>query len=124
MTLLPATYLGPIEYYAHLLKGECMVECCHSYEKQTYNNRCRILASEGVMDLTVPVAKPWHHVPMRDVRIAYDEEWQSMHWRAIRAAYGSAPFYEFFADNLTVLYEKKWEFLLDFDQKAEEIMLE
>lgn len=123
MTLLPTTYLGPIEYYAWLLKGDCRVECCNSYEKQTYANRCRIMASEGVMDLTVPVAKPWHHVALRDVRIAYDDEWQLMHSRAIKAAYGSAPFYEFFAEYLTPLYAKRWEFLLDFDQKAEEIML-
>ena len=123
MTLLPTTYLGPIEYYAWLLKGDCMVECCNSYEKQTYANRCRILASEGVMDLTVPVAKPWHHVALRDVRIAYDEDWQSMHSRAIKAAYGSAPFYEFFAEYLAPLYEHKWNFLIDFDKKAEEIML-
>lgn len=100
-----------------------MVECCNSYEKQTYANRCRILASEGVMDLTVPVAKPWHHVALRDVRIAYDEDWQSMHSRAIKAAYGSAPFYEFFAEYLAPLYEHKWNFLIDFDKKAEEIML-
>lgn len=121
--MLPTTYLGPIEYYAWLLKGDCMVECCNSYEKQTYANRCRILASEGVMDLTVPVAKPWHHVALRDVRIAYDEDWQSMHSRAIKAAYGSAPFYEFFAEYLAPLYEHKWNFLIDFDKKAEEIML-
>jgi len=124
MTLLPTTYLGPIEYYARLLKGDCIVECCNSYEKQTYANRCRIMASEGVMDLTVPIAKPWHHVALKDVRIAYDEEWQSMHSRAIRAAYGSAPFYEFFEEYLTPLYAKRWEFLIDFDKKAEEIMLE
>lgn len=123
MTLLPATYLGPIEYYAWLLKGDCMIECCNNYEKQTYANRCRIMASEGVMDLTVPVAKPWHHIALRDVRIAYDEEWQTMHSRAIKAAYGSAPFYEFFSEYLTPLYEKRWEFLIDFDRKAEEIML-
>lgn len=123
MTLLPTTYLGPIEYYAWLLKGDCMVECCNNYEKQTYANRCKIMASEGVMDLTIPVAKPWHHIALRDVRIAYDEEWQAMHSRAIKAAYGSAPFYEFFAEYLTPLYEKKWEFLIDFDRKAEEIML-
>jgi len=123
MTLLPTTYLGPIEYYARLLKGDCVVECCNSYEKQTYANRCRIMASEGVMDLTVPVAKPWHHVALKDVRIAYDEEWQAMHSRAIKAAYGSAPFYEYFAEFLAPLYEKKWEFLIDFDRKAEEIML-
>lgn len=123
MTLLPTTYLGNIEYYAHLVEGQCVVECCNSYEKQTYANRCRILSANGPMDLMIPVAKPWHHVMLKDVRIAYDEEWQSMHWRALRAAYSSSPFFEFYADELVKLYEKKTEFLFDFDRKLEETVL-
>lgn len=124
MILLPLTYFGNIEYYAHLLEGEeCRVEACCSYEKQTYANRCTIVGANGVQNLTVPVAKPWHNVLVKDVRIAYDEDWQTMHWRALRAAYNSSPFFEFYADELSVLYTQRYEFLVDFDRKAEEIAL-
>lgn len=123
ITLLPTTYLGNIEYYAHLVNEQCLIECCNSYEKQTYANRCRIMTAGGVMDLTVPIAKPWHHVMTKDVRIAYDEDWRNMHWRAIRAAYGSSPFFEFYADELAEIYQQRWVFLIDFDRKLEQTLL-
>lgn len=124
MILLPMTYFGNIEYYAHLMEGdECMVEAYCSYEKQTYANRCTIIGANGVQDLTIPVAKPWHNFLIKDVKIAYDEEWQKMHWRALCAAYNSSPFFEFYAEELSVLYTKRYDFLIDFDLKAEEIAL-
>ena len=123
MTLLPLTYFGNLEYYAHLMDDECRVEVCSNYEKQTYANRCTIMGSNGVQDLTIPIAKPWHNTPIKEVRIAYDEPWQQMHWRALRAAYNSSPFFEFYGDELAVLYDKRWDFLVDFDLKTQEIAL-
>jgi hypothetical protein len=52
---------------------------------------------------------------MRDVKIDYNENWDKIHWRTIEAAYRKAPFFEFYSDYFSRIYEKKPIFLWDFN---------
>ena len=70
MTILPAAYLGSVEYFAHLLCDDCVIDLGEHFVKRSERNRAQILASGGVMDLTVHVRhanRP--RTPMRDVRL-------------------------------------------------------
>ena len=55
MTILPAAYLGSVEYFAHLLCDDCVIDLGEHFVKRSERNRAQILASGGVMDLTVHV---------------------------------------------------------------------
>jgi hypothetical protein len=122
--ILPLTYLGNILYYAHLTSGRCTIDIHSNYIKQTYTNRCSIISANGIQDLTIPIIKPKEKTPIKDIRISSHDNWQQLHWRAIQSAYNSTPFYEYFCDDYLPFYQKKWDFLLDFNLKIQEKTLE
>ena len=123
-TILPLTYLGNILYYIHLIKGECIIDIHSHYIKQTYTNRCTILSTNGPQDLTIPIIKPKEKTPIKDIRISSHDNWQQLHWRTIQSAYNSTPFFEYFCDDYIPFYEKKWDFLLDFNLEIQQKTLE
>ena len=117
-------YLAPISYYAQLAQCETYsIDIDEPYRKQTLRNRCYIASSNGPLALTIPVVKfvPYH-TPMRDIRISDHGNWRHLHWNALQSSYGRTPFFEFFADEIAPFYEKKYEFLVDFNQVLQEKM--
>ena len=52
MTILPLAYLPSVSYFAHLLRGDCVVDLGEHFVKRSERNRTRILATDGVMELT------------------------------------------------------------------------
>jgi hypothetical protein len=91
------------------------LEAQEHYQKQSYRNRCYVLTANKVDVLTVPVQQGTHHQPVRELRVANDQPWQLNHWRCLQAAYGKAPFFEFYAPYFEPVYQKKWTFLFDLN---------
>ena len=117
--LLSSAYLAPVEYYAHMLaSGRVLLEQYDHYRKQTYRNRCAIAAPDGPLVLTVPVVKP--SAPkafMRDIRISDHGNWRHLHWNAFETAYNHTPFFEYYRDDFRPFYERRYEFLADFNEE-------
>ena len=124
MGILPLTYLGNILYYAHLIKNGCTIDIHSNYVKQTYTNRCSIITANGIQDLTIPIIKPKEKTPIKDIRISTHDNWQQLHWRSIQSAYNSTPFFEYFCDDYLPFYEKKWDFVVDFNLEIQQKTLE
>jgi len=122
--VLSTAYLAPVAYYFLLNNtSEVIVEQYEYYEKQSYRNRCKILTANGVMDLSIPVEKSGKML-IRDIRISEHDKWQTNHWRAIESAYNSSAYFEYYADDLRTFYERKWQFLWDFNWEIQQKMLE
>ena len=117
--LLSSAYLAPVQYYVKLMQyGGALVEQYDHYMKQTYRNRCVIATQAGVQALTVPVElsdKP--KTDMRDVRISAHGAWQHLHWQSLVSAYENSPFFEYYADDFRPFYERRFEFLIDFNDR-------
>lgn len=117
--LLSSAYLAPVQYYSKmLLYPEVLVEQHDHYMKQTYRNRCVIATQAGTQALTVPVeldGKP--KTFMRDVRISSHGAWQHLHWLSLVSAYENSPFFEYYADDFRPFYERKFDFLIDFNEQ-------
>ena len=115
---LSSAYLAPVEYYAKLLAYDTVVvEQYDHYVKQTYRNRCTIAAPDGPLALTVPIVKP--DTPkafMKDIRISDHGNWRHLHWNALESAYNHTPFFEYYKDDFRPFYERKYEFLMDFNE--------
>ncbi len=116
MTILPLTYLGPVEHFARLLHGGCVVDLGEHFVKRSERNRARILAADGPMALTVPVVRANRpRQPMRDLRIDYSRRWQHLHWGALNAAYRSSPYFDHYAARFEPFYQKEYRYLADYD---------
>ncbi len=117
--MLSSAYFGPIQWYQKLCRyGTCLLEQHDHFVKQTYRNRCVIAATQGTQVLTVPVeGYDGPKCEMRDLRISDHGNWRHLHWNALMSAYGESPFFEYYADDLRPFFEKRWEFLYDFNME-------
>ena len=61
---------------------------------------------------------------MKDIRISDHANWRHVHWNALLSAYGESPFFEYYQDDIRPFYEKKYEFLFDFNMETTAKMIE
>ncbi len=116
--LLSSAYLPPVQYYTKLVQcgGNAYIEAYESYTKQSYRNRCMIVAPNGPLALTIPTEKPsTGKCLIRDIRISDHGNWRHQHWNALESAYRHTPFFLYYEDDFHPFYEKKLEFLYDFN---------
>ena len=115
--ILSSAYFPPISYLKLLDDANnVFIEQHENFVKQTYRNRCKILAANGEMSLIVPVEKnSGSKINIKDVKIDYATNWQKQHLKSIESAYRNSPFYEFYIDDFIVIFNKKHKLLFDFN---------
>ena len=93
------------------------IEAWEHYQKQSYRNRCRIYAADGVQDLNFPIVHDGNPfaLPIREIRVDYTTPWLIRTQRAIESAYKSAPFFDHYRDSLFALMDTCPERLLDWN---------
>ncbi|MEC3874734.1 WbqC family protein [Chryseobacterium salviniae] len=121
--LLPVFYLPPISWFSVFLnpENEIRFEQFESFPKQTYRNRANIYGANGKLSLIIPISHNGKR-EYKDIESSYRENWQNLHWKSIKTAYQSSPYFEFYEDNLRKIFEIKEKNLLDFNLKALEII--
>ena len=148
--LLQTTYFGPIQWYQKLYRYDhCLIEQYDSFQKQTYRNRCVIATANGVQALTVPIIHNGelkienydmsksgkkgnqnsqfsisNSQLVKDLRISDHNQWRRVHWNALQSAYSESPFFEYYVDDLRPFFEKKYEFLIDFNENIRQKICE
>ncbi len=120
------TYFSPISQYQQIVKADKVVfEVFDNYQKQTYRSRFKIFSANGLLNLSIPVKYSNHpRSKTRDVLIDSSFKWQLNHWRSLKNAYQSSPYFEFYEDDLAPFYEKEQKFLLDFLLKTQELVFD
>ena len=114
--VLSTAYLPTIEYFAFIAKSEVFfLERCETFQKQSYRNRAYILTAGGGQSLILPTRHDTQRCCIRDVRIDYKDNWHLKHWRAIETAYSGTPYFLYYKDFLYPFFEKKYDFLFDFN---------
>ena len=114
MTLSTA-WFPPTEFFALLAKNSVVyIEACESYCKQSWRNRCRILTSNGPMDLRVPVLHDGERLVSR-VRVDWSTDWLRRVCYAMDTAYYSSPFFEYYRDELFSVLDRRRETLWEMN---------
>lgn len=108
-------YLGNIEFYTTLLSYQNpVIDLGEHFVKQSFRNRTYIHGANGVLPLSVPVVKvSGHKQLMSDIKISYDTDWQRVHLEAIKSAYGSSPFFEYYYEEIAQIISEKHVCLKD-----------
>lgn len=125
--LLSPAYLPGIQFFSALkdCQGPVVIEQWAHYRKQTFFNRCTIATESGPQALSIPVVSsdnPKQY--LKDVRISDHGNWRHQHWNAMASAYMNSPFFMYYADDFRPFYEKKREFLLDYNMELTNLILE
>jgi hypothetical protein len=117
-------YLPSIPYIATWVYfDEIIIESKESYTKQSFRNRCQIKTANKIDDLIVPIQKGNSNVPIQEIRIDQDQFWIKNHWRAIQSAYGNAPFFEYYCQDIENILNNKPRFLFDLNLQFLELVL-
>ena len=93
------------------------IEACENYQKQSYRNRCRFYAADGVQALSFPVIHEGgtHKHLISDVKVDYSTPWLLQHKRAIVSAYRTSAYFEYYQDELFEIMDSRPERLLDLN---------
>ena len=132
--LVSTAYFPPVSYLALLaremtlspdrvLPSQVFLEACENYQKQSYRNRCYILAGDGVQMLQVPVVHGDSWL-ITDVRVDYSTPWVVRTQRALDTAYETAAYYEYYRDDLFALLDAQPETLWELNLKALHFLME
>lgn len=114
--LLSSAYFPPTEYFVVLAKYSVCIDAEENYQKQTYRNRCRILASNGVEDLRVPIVHDGRR-KITEVRVDYSTDWVRRTEYAIETAYFSSPFFGYYRDELFAILDSHPETLWELNSR-------
>ena len=132
--LLSTAYFPPVAWLAlaaremtlspdRVLPSHVHLEACENYQKQSYRNRCYILAGDGVQMLQVPVVHgdSW---AITDVRVDYSTPWILRTERALDTAYETSAYYYYYRDALFALLEAQPETLWELNLSTIRFLLE
>ena len=73
--ILSSAYFPPIEYFRVIARvGNVFLEANETFQKQTYRNRCKILAADGVLSLSIPLIKGEDRA-IASMKIDYSKPW-------------------------------------------------
>ena len=115
--IIKTEYLPPIStFWAMLNVGEIYLEECETYQKKSTRNRSKIVGVNGIEVLSVPLLKGKNNnMPIKNVHIAYTEDWQSKHIQSIRSAYGNAPYFEYYINDICDLINAGYDTLYELN---------
>ncbi|MBR4818297.1 MAG: WbqC family protein [Bacteroidales bacterium] len=118
--LFSTAYFPPVEYFAKIAEGFTLstdevkpsviwIEACEHYKKQTYRNRFRYYAADGVQSLSFPVVhgESAQKLQITDVEVDWSTPWLIRTERAISAAYESSAYFDHYSDELFGLLEER-----------------
>ncbi|WP_367757546.1 WbqC family protein [Flavobacterium sp. WC2430] len=116
-TLLYPTYFPSISHFAAMLQAQkTTFEIEDNFQKQTNRNRTYIYSPNGIQLLNIPVKhSKLIRQKTKDIQIEPEFDWQKQHFKSLEAAYRSSPFFEFFEDDIRVIFEKKYKYLMDLN---------
>ncbi|CAN5608819.1 WbqC family protein [soil metagenome] len=116
-----ATSYLPLREYLVILSrfDEITLDFHENWKKQTLRNRTFILSANGIQQLGIPVQHTGGKlVPVKEIKISYNDPWLRLHQGALEAAYNTSPFFEFIKDDLWSIYQKKHTYLIDLNTEV------
>ena len=127
MPTLTIAWFPPVEYFAVLAKySSVYVEACENYQKQSYRNRCRIYAADGVQNLSFPVRhrNGTFSLPIREIEVDYSTPWVEKAERCIETAYRSSAYFEYYRDGLFAILDAHPRTLWELDMRIIRFFME
>jgi hypothetical protein len=101
-----------------------IIDTYETYKKQTYRNRCSIYTEKGLMNLSIPVVKPFgNHSKTREIMIPNPEKWRINHWKSICNAYQASPFFLYYSNELKEVFFKDFTHLYQLNEALLKLIL-
>ena len=108
-------YLPWLGFFKKMMNSELFVFLDDAqFRKKGWQNRNRIRTKNGTALLSIPVHA--HSYPnINEITIDNNKNWSKRHKKSILYNYAGAPYFEEFKDFIELLFEKKFEYLIDLN---------
>ncbi len=126
LSISQPAYLPWLGYFDRIAKSDVHVVLDHvQFEKRSFTSRNRILTPNGPLWLSVPVKTKglYQQVTIDKLEIDNRNDWRSSHWKNIKQAYSTAPYFKEFSPVVEAIYERPWHHLNDLCQFSTNIFL-
>ena len=122
--LLP-TYFPSLLFWKIILKNNFFWMKNSYYKKQTLRNRMFIHGANGKLMLSIPIRHSGINQKRfyDDVSIDSSSDWKKNHFKSIKIAYQSSPYFEFYEEDLKDFYQVETSNLYNFNLKSVELVL-
>ena len=111
-------YLPWLGFFDKMRRSDIfIIEDNVQFERQGFTNRNRILTSDGVRWISVPIEHANKPLLINEVKIANKGEpnWGKRHWLTLKHSYCKAPYWSEFSDFFEETYEHEWTLLIDLN---------
>lgn len=124
--IAPISIIPPIALVkAACQSGKWRIEWHENYQKQSIRNRYHILSPNGIQTLTIGViGQKGQKISTPEIKVDHNKNWLRDHIRSIKTAYGSAPFFDFYIDDIETLLSYPAATLGDFHKRSLHTWLE
>ncbi|MAR62320.1 MAG: hypothetical protein CMC45_00355 [Flavobacteriaceae bacterium] len=101
VSLIPS-YFPPISHWKYIINNKCYWNTESFYQKQTLRNRTYIHGANGILMLSVPVKHSGKNIKRKfnDILVENNQDWKKNHFKSIKTAYQSSPYYEFYENKI------------------------
>ena len=115
--LLPLRPFPPVHWWCASLAEGARLDIGEHYPKRTFRNRIILATASGPASLTIPVERRggMPRPQAETSRVVADAD---KLWRAVRTAYGAAPYFEEMAPELEVLFRRGPKSLGEWNQET------
>ena len=114
--IIETHYLPNIAYFKSINQATNLkIEKFENFQKQSFRNRTQILTANKIETLTVPVIKANSKQIIKDIQIDYSQNWQNVHLRGIKSAYGNSPFFEHYFPYIEQIVSKRHKYLFELN---------
>ena len=122
--LLP-TYFPSLLFWKIILKNNFFWMKNSYYKKQTLRNRMFIHGANGKLMLSIPIRHSGINQKRfyDDISIDSSSDWKKNHFKSIKIAYQSSPYFEFYEEDLKNFYQIETSNLYNFNLKSVELVL-
>ena len=122
--LLP-NYFPSLLFWKIILKNNFFWMKNSYYKKQTLRNRMFIHGANGKLMLSIPIRHSGINQKRfyDDVSIDSSSDWKKNHFKSIKIAYQSSPYFEFYEEDLKNFYQVETSNLYNFNLKSVELVL-
>ena len=122
--LLP-TYFPSLLFWKIILKNNFFWMKNSYYKKQTLRNRMFIHGANGKLMLSIPIRHSGINQKRfyDDVSIDLSSDWKKNHFKSIKIAYQSSPYFEFYEEDLKNFYQVETNNLYNFNLKSVDLVL-
>lgn len=120
MLLTELHYFAPVIFYKKACQYTHIIfDQYEPFRKMTFRNRCIVAGANGPITLSIPVELGRNQrTRLKEVRIANRYHWQIQHWKTLESCYNRAPWFDYYRDELYLVYREQHEFLAEWNMRC------